>query len=76
MFKNCVFKQNVNTIKWIKKTAVRCVRTFAASVISALPTTATTLGEVNWKITFSMSTLATVIIFFTCIAGIPEVEEK
>lgn len=76
MFKNSVFKVSVNTKKWFKKTAVRCVRTFAASVVSLLPTTAATLGSVDWRLVFSSSVLATVVIFFTCVAGIPEVESE
>ncbi len=76
MMKNCVLKPSVDTVKWFKKTAIRCVRTFAATVVSLLPTTAATLGSVNWQLTFSSAALATVIIFFTCVAGIPEVEEE
>ena len=75
MFENNVFKVSVNTKKWFKATAVRCVRTFAASVVTLLPTTAATLGSVNWELVFSSAALSTVIIFFTCLAGIPEVRE-
>ena len=53
MMKNCVFKPSVDTQKWFKKTAIRCVRTFAATVVSLLPTTAATLGSVNWQITYN-----------------------
>ena len=74
MFKNNVFKVSVDTKKWFKKTAVRCVRTFGATMVAALPSTAATLGSVNWQASFSTAALATVIIFFTCLAGIPEVE--
>lgn len=74
MFKNNVFKVSVNTKKWAKATAVRCVRTFATSVVALLPTTAATLGSVDWQLTFSCAALSAVIIFFTCLAGIPEVE--
>lgn len=76
MFKNCVFKTNVDTIKWIKSTIVRCIRTFSSTVVALLPTTYGTLGSIDWKITFSSATLATVIIFFSCLAGIPEVSEE
>ena len=74
MFKNNVFKLSVNTKKWLKATGVRCVRTFGATMVAALPTTAATMGSVDWKVAFSTATLATVIIFFTCVAGVPEVE--
>lgn len=74
MFKNNVFKLSVNTKKWLKATGVRCVRTFGATMVATLPTTAATLGSVNWPTVFSTAVLATVIIFFTCVAGVPEVE--
>lgn len=76
MFKNNVFKVSVNTKKWIKATGVRCVRTFGATMVAVLPATAATLGSVNWTTVFSTAALATVIIFFTCLAGIPEVTEE
>lgn len=76
MFKNSVFKVSVDTRKWLKKTFVRCLRTFASSIVATLPTTAATLGSVNWQIAFSSAALAAVIIFFTCVAGIPEVESE
>lgn len=76
MFKNSVVKVSVNTKEWLKKTAVRCVRTFASTMVALLPTTAATFGSVDWKLTFSSAALATVIIFFTCVAGIPEVEAE
>lgn len=74
MLKNNVFKLSVNTKKWFKATGVRCVRTFGATMVAALPATAATMGSVDWKTAFSTAALATVIIFFTCVAGIPEVE--
>ena len=74
MFKNNVFKLSVNTKKWLKATGVRSVRTFGATMVAALPATTATMGSVDWKVAFSTAILATVIIFFTCVAGIPEVE--
>ena len=76
MFKNCVFKVSVDTKKWIKSTLVRCVRTFSASVVAGLPTTAAALGSINWTLVFSMAATSVVIIFFTCLAGLPEVESE
>ena len=76
MFKNNVFKVSVNTKKWLKATGVRCLRTFATTMVALLPTTAATMGSVDWGLTFSSAALSTVIIFFTCIAGIPEVKEE
>lgn len=76
MLKKCVLRKNVNTADWLKNTAVRCVRTFATTMVAILPTTAATLGSVNWEVAFSTAALAAVTIFFVCMAGIPEVEEK
>ena len=76
VFKNNVFKLSVNTKQWLKATGVRCVRTFASTMVAILPTSVATLGSVDWKMAFSSAALATVIIFFTCIAGIPEVKAK
>lgn len=74
MFKNNIFNASVDTRKWVKAPAVRCVRTFASTVVALMPTTAMTLGSVDWGLTFSSAATATVVILFTCVAGIPEVE--
>lgn len=74
IFKNNVFKVSVDTKKWLKATGTRCVRTFASTMVAVLPTSAATLGSVDWGMCFSTSALATVVIFFTCVAGVPEVK--
>lgn len=76
MFRNNVFKVSVDTKKWLMATLIRCLRTFAASVVALLPATAATLGSIDWMLTFSSAALSTVVIFFTCVAGIPEVEGR
>lgn len=76
MFKNNVFNVSVDTKKWLKATGIRCLRTFATTMVALLPTTAATLGSVDWEVTVSSAALASVIIFFTCVAGIPEVKAK
>ena len=76
MFNNNVFKVSVDTKEWFKATGKRCVRTFASTMVAVLPASAATLGSVDWGMSFSTAALATVIIFFTCIAGIPEVKEE
>ena len=73
--KNTVFRPSVDTIKWAKATSVRMIRTFASSMVSLLPTTAVAFGEVDWKFALSASLTTTIIIFFTCLAGVPEVKE-
>lgn len=74
IFKNNVFKISVDTKEWFKATCTRCVRTFASTMVAILPTSAATLGSVDWGMCFSTAALATVVIFFTCVAGVPEVK--
>ena len=74
MFKNCVFKSDVNTIKWLKAAGVRAIKTVAQTAIAAIGASAT-MGEVNWVMVGSASLLAGVVSILTSVAGIPEVKE-
>lgn len=73
MFKNCVFNVSVNTKKWIKKAAVRAIKTTAQTFVATIGT-ATCLGMIDWRLVVSASILAGVLSIATSIAGIPEVE--
>ena len=73
MFKNCVLKPDVNTIKWIKAAGIRAVKTVAQSAIGAIGAAAT-MGAVDWHIVGSTALLAGVLSLLTSVAGIPEVE--
>ena len=75
MFKNCVFKTNVNTVKWLKAAGVRAIKTVAQTAIATIGASAT-MGEVNWIMVGSASLLAGVVSVLTSVAGIPEVEGK
>lgn len=75
MFKNCVFKPNVNTVKWLKKAGVRAVKTVAQTFV-AMVGTATVMGAVDWKMVLSASALAGILSIATSVAGLPEVEEN
>lgn len=72
MFKNSVFKVDVDTIKWAKAAAIRAVKTMAQSAIGAIGA-AVTLGAVDWRIVGSTAVLAGVVSILTSVAGIPEV---
>ena len=72
MFKNSVFRMDVDTIKWVKSAAVRAVKTMAQSAIGAIGA-AVTLGAVDWRIVGSTAGLAGVLSLLTGVAGIPEV---
>ena len=75
MFKNCVFKADVNTAKWFKAAGVRAIKTVAQTAIAAIGASVT-MGEVNWAMVGSASLLAGILSVLTSIAGIPEVEGR
>ena len=74
MLKNCVFKADVNTVKWLKAAGVRAIKTVAQTAIATIGTSAT-MGEVNWVMVGSASLLSGIIRILTSIGGIPEVKE-
>ena len=74
MFKNCVFKSDVNTVKWLKAAGVRAIKTVAQTAIAAIGASAT-MGDVNWVMVGSASLLSGIISILTSIGGIPEVKE-
>ena len=74
MFKNCVFKPDVDTAKWFKAACVRALKTVAQTAIATIGASAT-MGEVNWVMVGSASLLAGIVSILTSIAGIPEVPE-
>ena len=74
MFKNCVFKADVNTVKWLKAAGIRALKTVAQTAIATIGASAT-MGEVNWVMVGSASLLSGIISILTSIGGIPEVKE-
>lgn len=72
MFKNCVFKMDVNTKQWVKAAGVRAVKTVAQSAIAAIGASAA-MGDVNWPMVGSTALLSGIVSILTSIAGIPEV---
>lgn len=75
MFKNCVFKPNVDTIKWIKAAGVRSIKTVAQTSVAIIGTSVT-MGAVDWKIVASASVLAGIVSILTSVAGIKEVQAE
>lgn len=75
MFKNCVFKQNVDTVKWLKASLVRAVKTMAQTAVAVIGT-ATVIDVVDWKMVISSAIVAGIVSILTSIGGIPEVEEE
>ena len=72
MFKNCVFKPSVDTVKWWKKAGIRAVKTMAQTAVSLIAV-GSTIATVDWKVAFSSAVVAGVISILTSVAGIPEV---
>ena len=75
MFKNTVFKVSVDTKEWVKKAAVRAVKTIAQAAIAGIGT-AVAMGQVDWKYVLSSAVLAGILSILTSVAGIPEVTEN
>ena len=75
MFKNCVFKIDVDTQKWIKAAADRAVKTMAQTFVATIGTAAV-MVDVNLQMVASASALAGILSVATSVAGIPEVAAK
>lgn len=71
MLKNAVFRVSVSTKTWLKKAAIRAVKTIAQTFVAMIGT-ATVLGAVDWKMVLSASVLAGILSIATSVAGIPE----
>lgn len=74
MFKDCVFKPDVNTAKWAKAAGIRAIKTMAQTFIATIGTAAV-LGDVNWQMVASSTVLSGILSVATSVAGIPEVPE-
>lgn len=75
MFRNCVFKPNVDTVKWIKAAGVRAIKTVAQTAVAIIGTSVT-MGTVDWKMVASASVLAGIVSILTSVAGIKEVQAE
>ena len=74
MFKNCVFKPSVNTIKWFKAACVRAIKTMAQTAAGMLVIGA--FNETAWSILVQTTIVTGIASILTSIAGIPEVKES
>lgn len=75
MFKNCVFKPNVDTVEWMKKAGVRAIKTMAQTAVALIGTSAM-VESTDWKMILSGAVMAGIVSVLTSVAGIPEVEAK
>ena len=60
--------------KWLKAAGVRAFKTVMQTAAATL-TTATLMGEVNWRVLASTSALAGLASLVTSLAGLPECQE-
>ena len=74
MFKNCVFKPSVDTVKWARSAAVRAIKTMAQTAVAMIPAAAM-IQDVNWLAVIGTAALAGVVSILTSVAGLPEVKD-
>ena len=75
MLKNCVFRADVDTIRWVKAAGIRAVKTMAQTFVATIGSAAA-MGEVNWPMVASASVLSGILSVATSIAGLPELPAK
>lgn len=65
-----------NFKSWIKCAAIRAAKTFAQTLLAAIPMGAAFLSSVNWGLVLSSAALAAIISIVTSVAGLPEVKNE
>ncbi len=62
--------------KWWIACGVRCLRTFAESMLAYVGTGAVVLGDVHWLAALSAGAMGAVVAFLLALAGLPEAESS
>ena len=57
MFKNCVFKNSVDTRKWMVNAGIRAVKTMAQTAVAVMGTS-TVLSAIDWRMVLSSAVVA------------------
>ena len=71
MFKNCVFKNSVDTRKWMVNAGIRAVKTMAQTAVAVMGTS-TVLSAIDWRMVLSSAVVAGNVSLLTSVAGLPE----
>ena len=71
MFKNCVYKDSVNTRKWMVNAGIRAVKTMAQTAVAVMGTS-TVLSAIDWRMVLSSAIVAGIVSILTSVAGLPE----
>ena len=71
MHKNCVFKDSVNTRKWMVNAGIRAVKTMAQTAVAVMGTS-TVLSAIDWRMVLSSAIVAGIVSILTSVAGLPE----
>ena len=71
MFKNCVFKNSVDTRKWMVNAGIRAVKTMAQTAVAVMGTS-TVLSAIDWRMVLSSAIVAGIVSLLTSVAGLPE----
>ena len=71
MIKNCVFKDSVNTRKWMVNAGIRAVKTMAQTAVAVMGTS-TVLSAIDWRMVLSSAIVAGIVSILTSVAGLPE----
>ena len=74
VFKNCVFRSDVDTIKWARAAVRRAAKTMAQTAVAMLPAAAT-ITAVDWRTVIGTALLAGVASILTSLAGLPELDK-
>lgn len=75
MFKNCVFKADVDTGQWARAAARRALKTVAQTFVAMIGSAAV-MRDVNWGMVASASVLAGILSLGMSVAGLPELDNK
>ena len=73
MFKNCVFKADVDTMQWARAAVRRAAKTMAQTAVAMLPAAAT-ITAVDWQTVAGTAALAGVVSILTSLTGLPELD--